>query len=171
MSDKIIVGIDIGIKGAVVRSNGIDYDHHKMPVKTLANGKETLDGHALKEIILHDNVDFIVFEDLRALYKAGKSQTWSLAYQSGAIEMMCIALNIPYLMVAPKFWQAIMFEGMPPLRKKTGETDTKAIASLAARKLFPNTVFNFGGKAQNDHDGLVDARLLEAYGRKILTGK
>jgi hypothetical protein len=167
MKNKVIVGIDIGQKGAIV-TRGEELGIAPIPIKTLKNGKKEMDiSHLCKHIkALDPKPDLIVFEELHSLFKAGKAQTWSLAFQAGALEAVCGALNIPYLKVLPKDWQGVMFKDIPPLRKKTGENDTKAMAEIALRKILPDAPLNFGGKSKNVQDVLVDALLLEEYGRR-----
>jgi hypothetical protein len=75
--------------------------------------------------------------------------------------MGCVALGISYEKVYPKVWQKEMFLEIPPIRKKNGSTDTKAMAYVAAKKYFPNI------KLTKKDDGLTDALLLAEYGRRI----
>jgi hypothetical protein len=109
----------------------------------------------------------VVFEKLGVIFGSSKVTAFSMGYQSGAIEMMAIALGIPYTKVPAKQWQKDMFQGIDVI-KKTGKSsnDTKAMALIAAKRLFPNQKLTFGEKATKPHDGLVDALLMAEYAKR-----
>jgi hypothetical protein len=44
--------------------------------------------------------------------------------------------------------------------------DTKAMALMAVKRLFPNQKLTFGERATVPHDGLVDALLMAEYSRR-----
>lgn len=153
----IICGIDIGLEGALcIRSGTIDY--YPMPV--IGN---QVDYQTLMNLLPRENVH-IVFEDLRSLYAVSTASTWSLASQSGAIEGICTALKLPFTKVAPKQWQQELFQGIPPIRKTTGRSDTKKMALIAAKRLFPTFTFLATERSRVPHDGIVDAVLLAEWG-------
>jgi hypothetical protein len=88
-----------------------------------------------------------------------------MGHQAGSVEMACIALSIPFIKVPPKQWQKEMFVGVAEIKKSGKKTrDTKAMALIAAKRLFPKLKLTFGSVAKVPHDGLVDALLMSQYG-------
>ncbi len=110
---------------------------------------------------------YLVFEKLGVIFGSSKATAFSMGYQSGAVEMMAIALGIPYTKVPAKQWQKDMFQGVDVI-KKTGKTsnDTKAMALIAVKRIFPTQKLTFGDRATKPHDGLVDALLMAEYAKR-----
>lgn len=155
--NKIIVGLDLGLEGGIcIRAGSIDY--YPMPV--IGN---QVDYQTLMNLLPKENVH-IVLEDLRSLYAVSTASTWSLASQSGAIEGILTALKLPFTKVAPKDWQKEMFQGIPPIRKTNGRADTKKMALIAAKRLFPTFTFLATERSRVPHNGIVDAVLLAEWG-------
>lgn len=161
MQDKLFVGIDIGLEGGIARKFGEVREYFAMPI--IGN---VVDYSLLLNKMRVDNSErcHVIFEDLHSLYSVSTASTWSLASQSGAIEMLCIALKLPYTKVAPKDWQKEMFQGIPPIRKNTGRADTKKMALIAAKRLFPEMNFLATERSRVPHNGIVDAVLLCEWG-------
>lgn len=168
---KTYIGIDIGKKGAicVIRPDGIKIE--PMPMI-----KDELDYSKLYEMLMHEQLFDIsttgvnvhlVFEKLGVIFGSSKATAFSMGHQSGAVEMMAIALGIPYTKIPAKQWQKDMFQGVDVI-KKTGKTsnDTKAMALIAAKRIFPNQKLTFGDRATKPHDGLVDALLMAEYAKR-----
>jgi len=86
--------------------------------------------------------------------------------------MACIALSIPYMKVPPKTWQKELFIGIPEISKsnnktKSGESrDTKAMALMAAKQLYPTVDIPIAVGTKKEHDGAVDALLICDYGAR-----
>lgn len=168
MKPVVAIGIDIGKKGAIVITNDKGIVVHKMPMI-----KDELDYHALYKILkVYVDLGHIVFEKLGVIFGSSKGTAFSMGHQAGAVEMACIALNLPFTKVNAKDWQKEMFQGVDkiykPLKKdqKNPSIDTKAMALVAAKRLFPNQPLTFGEKATVPHDGLVDALLMSEYCRR-----
>lgn len=154
-----IIAIDIGLEGAVCEYSG-QISYWTMPI--IGN---QVDYQNLCDRISKENAH-VVFEDLKSLYAVSASSTWSLASQAGAVEMMCVALKLPFTKVAPKDWQKEMFQGIPPIRKSSGKADTKKMALIAAKRLFPNLSFLATEKSRVPHNGIVDAVLIAEWARR-----
>ena len=74
-----------------------------------------------------------------------------------------IANDISYTLVPPKTWQKEMFLGIPAIQKaKSSANDTKAMALIAAKRLFPEDMLKTNPK-NKPHDGIVDALLISEY--------
>jgi hypothetical protein len=168
---KTYIGIDIGKKGAIcVLSSDLSVEFNKIPLI-----KDQIDYAFLFDMIQNMQSKCItssgmnptvVFEKLGVIFGSSKTTAFSMGYQSGAVEMMCIALGLPYVKVNAKDWQKEMFQGVPEITK-TGKTsrDTKAMALIAAKRLYPKTNLVFSG-SKKEHDGLVDALLIAGYAQR-----
>lgn len=169
---KTYIGIDIGKAGAiaVIYPNG-EMDTYQMPmIKTELDFPELIN-------ILQSTIDMskgqahIVYEKLGVIFGSSKQTAFSMGQQAGAVEMACICQSIPYTMVRAVDWQKQMFQGLDQITKpsKTGATqvrDTKAMALVAIKRLFPKMKLTFGERATKPHDGLIDAVLMAEYARR-----
>jgi hypothetical protein len=87
--------------------------------------------------------------------------------------MACIALSIPYVKIPAKTWQAKMFIGVEEITKVSKgkkKRDTKAMALIAIRRLFPKLKLTFGERAVKPHDGLIDAVLMSEFAKSVYYG-
>lgn len=165
---KTYIGIDIGKSGAIAiiyRDGHIDT--YKMPMI-----KTELDYHSLGQLIREEctgNGIHISFEKLGVIFGSSKQTAWSMGEQSGAIEMICICQGIPYTKVRAVDWQKTMFQGVDVILKP-GKVkpvkDTKAMALMSIKRLFPDLKLTFGEKAKVPDDGLIDAVLIAEYARR-----
>jgi hypothetical protein len=174
---KIHMGIDVGKNGAIVLIDRGSITCHPIPV--IGKTKPTVDLIELSNTLaqLKGEIAHIVIEDVHALFGSAASATFSFGFVAGVIEMACVAHGISYTKVAPKKWQEEMFAGVPvqykPLKKSDKPNykpklmkDTKAMALMAVKRLFPNQKLTFGERATVPHDGLVDALLMAEYSRR-----
>lgn len=169
MNRKWHVGIDIGLKGAIcimedVGNNVIEIDIHPMPVL-----KGKMDYHKLHSIIekFEGFNGHVVFEKLGVIYGTSKTTAFSMGYQAGSLEAMLIAESVPYTMIPAKKWQEEMFQGVTELKKSGSKRrDTKAMAEVAAKRLFPHLDLTMTERARKPHDGLIDALLMAEYSRR-----
>jgi hypothetical protein len=161
---KKYIGIDIGKKGAIAIWDGEKY--HTWPIPMIKN---EVDYQAL-HFLLQDFEGFngiVVFEKLGVIFGSSKTTAFSMGYQAGAIEMLCISLALPYVKVPAKKWQDEMFQGVEEV-KITGKTkrDTKAMALIAIKRLLPGLKLTFGNTATKPNDGLIDAVLMAEYAKR-----
>lgn len=168
MSKKIIIGVDIGLSGGLVIQN-IPLNEvlvHKMPLI----GKE-LDMYQIQSMLSKYSSDedvVVVMENIKPIFGIAKSADFSLGRQLGIFEALCVANNLSYLKVDPKDWQKMMFQGIPEMSKlvkSKNKRDTKAMALVAAKRLFPSVNLVLSG-CSKPHDGIVDALLISEYGRR-----
>ena len=168
--NKTYIGIDIGKKGsiAVIHKHG---EIHTYPMPMI---KTELDYHGLSNLIscLKVHNPHIVFEKLGVIFGTSKSTAFSMGEQSGCVEMSCICQGISYTKVRAVDWQKAMFQGVDEIAKtktkdgKKAGRDTKAMALVAIKRLFPDLELTFGEKAKKPHDGLIDAVLMAEYARR-----
>jgi hypothetical protein len=163
------IGIDIGKEGSIVIQDHKEgkIETHRMPKV----GKE-IDYQGLYNLLepYEAGNGILVFE--KVVPYGVKSAMFSLGYQSGALEMACIALCIPYVKVPPQTWQKEMFTGVEEMKKSSSTTksgqsrDTKSMAKIAAMRLFPTVRLTYGDRATKPHDGLIDALLMSEYAKR-----
>ena len=160
---RVYVGIDIGKEGAIAAISGDTIATWPMPkIKT------ELDYRALSTLVSqlcsNDDKPHVVFEKLGVIFGSSKQTAFSMGYQSGAVEMACIGLSIPYAKIPAKEWQKRMFTGVDEITKAgTSKRDTKAMALVAAKRLYPNVKLTLGDRSNRPHDGAVDALLMAGY--------
>jgi len=126
---------------------------------------DQLDYHEVYRLLKsYENTDcHVIFEKLGVIFGTGKSTAFSMGHQSGAIEMACVALNLPYTKVPAKQWQKEMFQGVEEITKPgKSSRDTKAMALIAAKRLYPDYRLTIR-KSTTPHDGVVDALLMADY--------
>ena len=168
MKDKIFVGIDLGQAGGICINK---FDGLEIKVMPLTKDG-VLDINAVKNSLVTlklrgeaENIH-IVFEDITPLHMASAKANWSLASQSGAIEAVCICLNLAYTKVAAKTWQKEMFKLLPPLRTEKGSSDTKGLALIAVKILYPSVNLKTNTRSNaKEHDGMADSILLSEWGK------
>ena len=164
MSLKRWVGVDLGLHGAI--SDLCSASGNELNIQTMPLIGGQLDKARLYDII----ADFkntnchIVFEKLGVIFGTSKATAFSMGMQCGILEAYCIALNLPYSCIPPKLWQKEMLVGVDEI-KKVGKTsrDTKSMATIAVKRLFPGVKLTIGDRATKVHDGVVDSILLAAY--------
>ena len=166
MNNKTYIGIDIGKHGAfaAIKHTG-EIICEPMPlISKELDYPEIL--NILDRFSLPDHNVHVVFEKLGVIYRSAKSTAFSMGEQIGAIEMACVAKNIPYTKARAVDWQKMMFQGVTEMTRTDEKRDTKAMALLAVKRLFPQQKLTFTPRALKAHDGLVDALLMAEYARR-----
>jgi len=167
MKKEFYIGIDIGKNGAIMILASEPYLKAISPIAMPMINKE-LDLQSLYKAleVYKGSQCHVIFEKLGVIYGSSKTTAFSMGYQAGAIEAICISLQLPYTIVHAKVWQKEMFQGIKELTKTNGKTrDTKAMALIAAKRLFPDLELSFK-KGLKPHDGLIDALLIAEYGKR-----
>ena len=161
------IGIDIGKKGAiyVLNDDGTEHARHVMPMI-----KKELDYHKLNTILNEYDMfnGMVVFEKLGVIFGSSKRTAFSMGHQAGSVEMCCISNNLIYTPVQAKKWQEEIFQGQTKIYKTGSKTkiDTKAMALVAVKRLFPKANLLMSARSEKPHDGLVDAMLMAEYARR-----
>lgn len=175
---EYFIGVDVGKNGAIVVQNNQTnkIDRYLIPLI----GKE-LDINGIRDIFIRYmkvGVEepiciHIVVEDVHAIFGVAAGATFTFGFVAGVIEGIISTLQLPYTKVQPKTWQKMMFEGVREVRKpdtkdkngkiRKGSIDTKAMALLAAKRLFPNFDLLPTPRCTKPHDGIVDALLMSEY--------
>ena len=168
---KYYIGIDIGDKGAisVLTENSTKvYESHAMP-----SIGGVIDIHRLVELLkFYRGQDcHVVFEDLHAIFGSSAKSNHSFGRNDGIVRGVVAGLNLPYTPVEPKVWQKELFVGVKKLQKKStsGKTmvnDTKKMALIVCKRLFPTANLLATKRSSVPHNGIVDAILLAEYSKR-----
>ena len=153
-----VLGIDLGAKGAICKMNNSLEVEYLRPMPTLGtkySPKDTF--NLIKELNEKGNV-FAFMEKVSAFPGQSSKSMFSYGQHVGGIEMILIALNIPYEMVPPKTWQKTMFSGTE------AKQNPKVRALASASRLAPTFDFKASERSKNPHDGMIDAYLIATFG-------
>lgn len=163
----IIVGIDNGLSGGVAILDGPDVGLHVMPtikVKTGEKGKTQIDTAEIRRLLrglsLDDTVVYIERAAPRPDTTNGKAGMFSFGFSSGQILGIVIGLGLRHHLVSPKVWMKEMHAG-------GAGGDTKARSREAAIRSFPEVDFRATLRCKKPHDGILEAALIAAYGRRL----
>lgn len=159
------IGIDLGKKGAIYVLPEKPFENSIKPLITPLIGNKVIDIQKMYEFLKpYEGTDcHVVFEKLGIIFGSSKRTAFEMGYQSGMIEAFCTSLKLPFTKVPPKTWQKTMFTGVDPIKKQSKSLDTKAMALVVAKRLFPDVNLLASSRCTTPHDGLVDALLLAEY--------
>ena len=176
----MIIGIDVGKNGAIVLLSDKKevVDTLVTPTRNNEIDLEMFISELRYWLSLIGRTNIVAYiEDVHAIYGCSAGSTFNFGQAFMMAKAVVASLDIPYVLVQPKKWQAEMFEGIDEIRKpstrknKKGEgikggRDTKAMALMAATKLFPDVDLTATARSTKPHDGIVDALLIAEYGRR-----
>lgn len=160
---KMVVGIDPGLSGALVFLEGHKMTYFFMPV--VKSGKQTeIDFKQIDELI--SNVWFADIHFFLERAHAGAMGVTSAFNYGRGFAALEIALQIHQCAVTyvePAKWTKVMHEGI------SADLKPKAKSLIAVKRLYPKLVSqiptNRNGKL---HEGVVDALLIAGYGQRVL---
>lgn len=153
------IGIDPGQDGGVACLNEDNsLELHVMP----RIGKE-VDLSELYKILEKYKGCFFGLENIRPFPGMSSSVMGKMMWIKGVKQGMIVSLKSPYELVEAKTWQSVVEKGIPLLKKSNGKNDTKGMALLASKRLFPNEDFLATSRSTKPHDGLIDATLIAYY--------
>lgn len=171
---KIFIGIDPGKEGGIVclPVTGEAILTNQMPVFS-----QEVDGYAVAGTlsgIKDSGFDVIIgLEKVASMPGQGVKSMFSFGFGCGIVEGVIQTLQMPYVKIQPKAWQKVAFEGVAPIYKPAKPTkdgkpanpkiDTKAMALVAARRLYPNVNLLATEGSKVPHSGIVDALLIAHY--------
>jgi crossover junction endodeoxyribonuclease RuvC len=161
----MVVGIDPGLTGGIAIT--VECDGCVVcALRVMPRTKAGVDAGALAALLVCDNPQaaHVYLESAAARPGQGVSSMFSFGRALGVVEGVVAALGYPCTLVAPRRWQNVMLAGCP------GETP-KERALVAAARLFPSASFLESPRCRKPHGGLVDARLIAEYGRRVLSGR
>ncbi len=162
------VGIDVGKMGAFAV---IDEDNNLTYFPTPLIGKE-VDTHKISDWLLSfkekEIQSHFVMEALHSIFGAGAASNFTFGRVNGIIEGVLISHQMSFTKINAKKWQTAMFEGVSPIYKPNTKKklDTKAMALVAAKRLFPKESFLATSRSSVPHNGIVDSVLMALYCKK-----
>lgn len=149
----IFVGIDPGIEGGI---GIIDEDNNAVAYKYTSAKLIEITKHFKEH---HSDVKFYV-EQVHAMPHQGVKSMFTFGSGFGKILGILEALNAEYYLVKPQSW-----------KKGMHVTADKATSIAKCKELYPTTCLKPTTRCRVDHDGLAEAVLIAAYGKKIARNK
>ena len=161
-------GIDVGKSGAItlISDNEDQIFTYKIP---LVNNEIDLQKLSSYINFWSQYIKHCVIEDVHSIFGVGAKSNFQFGRALGIVEAMCSIKQIPITKITAKNWQKVAFVGIPTLNKPgqvekgRGKIDTKAMATLAAQRLFPNLSLTKSLRAKKPDSGIVDALLIAYY--------
>lgn len=171
--NKLIIAVDPGKKGAISAMMP-DGSIWLYPIPLI--GKEVdINGMSkiFKDVISGEDKTQVrvIVEDVHSIFGVGAKANFQFGRVLGFIEGILSTLEIPFIKVSSKAWQDVAFQGIPVMKKPgkaekgRGSNDTKAMALLAATRLYPSVKLTLTARATKPHDGAVDALLMCHYAK------
>lgn len=166
----VIVGIDPGLKGALVaiESGRKVLFSHPMP---LIGGKE-IDLAEVRALLVSAKERAerlqvpvtVVLEKVRSRPGQGVVSMFTFGRGLGMIEGLVAGLSMPIQQVTPQAWVKELHEGIDQ------KLSAKARSMLVVRRLYPDLNLLATPRSKKLHDGLIDAALIATYGLRKLKG-
>lgn len=186
--DRVIIGIDPGLKGGLVAmtSEGLVIDKMKMPLREVLlktkhkKGKkkgqqktqDRIDAAKLVDFFAQFHSPIVYCEKAAPIFGTPSNTTFRMGHGAGVVEGVCQALGLEFNEISPKDWQAqIWMESDLVMRQKRKESikqsrvDTKSTSLNAYERLRGDFSAVLKG-CRVAHDGIVDAFLLAYFGRQ-----
>lgn len=164
MSDIFHMGCDPGSRGAIVLSNK-SKDVIWFPVPLFKDS--LIDLHRFAELIRDIKnsceIEHCVLENVHSIPGASAKSNFNFGRAFGIAELALAENKIPYTLIEPKKWQMNLFQGIPEIKRLDGKRDTKAMALLAIKRLYPNLELRRTTRCKNPDEGLIDALCMNEY--------
>ena len=168
MNNKIIIGIDPGLKGGIafLEETGNLINIACMPIM-IHGRRNTVDINALSILLESYEKDrTTVVVEAAQKFSAGTNALTSTWFGFGRITAMLELMKMRHEIIkTPITWQKT-FWTKPKMPKGT-KFDTKAASIAAAKRLFPAHDFLPTQRCSKPSDGLTDAALIAEYGRRL----
>ena len=163
MRNKILIGIDPGLGGAVAAINAGSLEPLEVmdtPV-VVSEGKRLYDIGGMADAIRHMSLfgdAVVILEQAQAMPGQGVSSTFSTGRGFGIWEGVLSALDVPYRTVRPSVWVKKVLAGTP------GEGKARSIQF--ALRMFPGVELTPKG-SRKPRDGRADALNMAFFGTLI----
>lgn len=155
------LGIDPGVSGAFVLTDGKKLQSWAMPIVTVGKDKSVdFDGvHELLTEIQDSNGGVHVFLERAVPMAQGMKAAFNYGKGFAALEIALFLLKLPVTYVEPNKWTKEMHEGI------STDLKSKAKSLIAVKRLYPNLVKSLPKNTKgNLLDGPIDALLIAGYG-------
>jgi hypothetical protein len=157
------IGIDNGVSGAIVILDENFKIKHKYTMPVIGTGRKEYDLIKLKNILKNNIKSQVFLERAQPRFRDGSKQAFKTGYGFGAIEGILCALEMSYMVIAPKTWQKKIFEGL-------ASDDTKTASIMFCKRKWPTEDWTPTERSQKPHDGLTDAACIACYGAMYIGG-
>lgn len=151
---KVIIGVDVGLKGALAVYDGEELLIFDMPVFEIERGeknRKVVDINGLVKIVKDNGACCHAYlERVWAQPSNGAASAFSYGYGAGVVEAVFTCCNVPLTFINPKAW-----------KKAMGCTKDKDGSRRRASQLLPQFSDNWTRK--KDHDR-AEAALIALYG-------
>ena len=145
---SFILGIDVGMKGALAFYNGAELLIYDMPVHE-RNKTSRIDCQRLLSIIIEYDIAHAYIEQVNA-FGMGATSAYNFGFGCGVIEGMLSTQHLPFTYATPQVWK----KAMSCPKEKDG-------ARARASQLLPAFAHNWDLKK---HDGRAESALIALYG-------
>lgn len=173
---KVHIGIDVGKNGAIVGIETLEdgsFTIKKFPTPKIG---DQIDTKGIKDILScefdsENNSVTVIIEDVHSIFGASAKSNFQFGRALGLLEGIVVTLGLSFYKITPKIWQKECLVGIPAIAKPgskakgRGAYDTKAMALIAARQLYPNVDLRKSQRAEKPCDGIVDALLMAHYAK------
>lgn len=173
LKPRLWVGIDPGKSGGIVAMN----NECQMKKWIIPLVGDSIDMKTLYDIFTPLKEKYavtLILEEVHSIYGTSAGSNFTFGFVCGAIEAIVISHGFKLIKIAPKKWQAeiwqnsdIQYKPVEPGKTKK-QVNTKLTSLICAKRLFPNFDFRKSDskRVTKDHDGIVDACLLAETGRR-----
>lgn len=145
---KTILGIDVGMNGALAFYDGTELIIYDMPTFE-RNKTNRVNALEVSRIIELQKPDHAFIEQVNA-FGMGATSAYNFGWSCGIIEGVIASLKVPFTYVTPQKWKKVM--DCPK---------DKNSARMRASQLLPEHAHNWDLKK---HDGRAEAALIALYG-------
>ncbi len=167
MKRTVVVGIDPGLAGAFVVTDGKTLESYFMPVEVTGKDKAVdFDRvHEMLSAVLETHGPIHAFLERAVPYAMASKSAFSYGRGFEAIVIALRLLEFPTTLVEPGKWTKEMHEGI------SSDLKPKVKSGIAVKRLYPQLVRQLPKKAKGGlHDGPIDALLIAGYGLRKIGG-
>lgn len=145
---KTILGIDVGMSGALSFYDGAELLCYQMPVFKLEKTSK-IDALRIADIVRINKPDHAFIEQVNA-FGMGRTSAFNFGFGCGVIEGVLVSCGIPYTYVTPQKW-----------KKSMDCPADKDASRMRASQLLPQFAHNWDRKKD---DGIAESALIALYG-------
>jgi hypothetical protein len=161
---SFVIGIDPGLTGAIVVTDGKKLRYYLLPVEQEGKDKR-ISFVGVTGILKELQPGLPIFLERAVSFGMGTKAAFN--YGRG-FEALCLAIQVtgfPLTMVEPAKWTKVMHQGI------SDDIKPKAKSVVAVKRLFPKLWQSLPQKPRGGPlDGPMDALLIAGYGLQLLNG-
>lgn len=150
MTDRLILGIDPGAKGALAWVTG---DGHLIEIADMpfveVRGKDRVSAQGIAHLLRKRDVSLVVIEGVGSMPKQGVASSFAFGYAAGILEGVASGAGLPVQITQAAIW-----------KRKAGVPADKGAARQMATRMWPGAADQF--KRVKD-DGRAEAALLARW--------